>query len=270
MIFKKAHRTFWIWFGWSSTLRSWYIRLMVYLVRVYRGAEKQRKQYVLIHLSDMFVIPPITKECKYMNIINVIPMISKKCTLYIISEFPWFFVSTLLKNVSILGEVDNYLTVIAWWMGKKFCVWREDWPFIFRSILLRIQTGPESQVIGRSHKSHASGKIGKLYIVSQSGVSILATAVIAAIIGHSKFLITQPSHERFHVCRMNRWIAIWPMLRSTSTNFRGTGSDFPSKVQGSTCVTSLGVEFQAFSDRCRVDLVRVYWIGIMTFDITTG
>ena len=30
----------------------------------------------------------------------------------------------------------------------------------------------------------------------------------------------------------------------------GTGSDFPCKVQGSTRVTSLGVEFWLFSDHC--------------------
>ena len=35
--------------------------------------------------------------------------------------------------------------------------------------------------------------------------------------------------------------------------FRGTGSDFPCKVQWSTSMTSLGIEFQSLSDRCTVD-----------------
>ena len=34
----------------------------------------------------------------------------------------------------------------------------------------------------------------------------------------------------------------------------GTGSDFSCKVQGSTCMTSLGIEFHLFSERCTVDL----------------
>ena len=33
----------------------------------------------------------------------------------------------------------------------------------------------------------------------------------------------------------------------------GTGSDFLCKVQGSTCMTSLGIEFQLFSERCTVN-----------------
>ena len=49
----------------------------------------------------------------------------------------------------------------------------------------------------------ASGETGKLCIESHSGVSILVTAVIAAIVGHSKLLITQPSREHFQIARMN-------------------------------------------------------------------
>ena len=44
------------------------------------------------------------------------------------------------------------------------------------------------------------------------------------------------------------------LWRSTSPNYRETGSHFPWKVWGSTCATSLGIEFQLFSDRCIVDL----------------
>ena len=51
-------------------------------------------------------------------------------------------------------------------------------------------------------KSCASSETGKLCIGSHSGVSILVT-VIAAIIGHSELLITQPSHECFHYPRMS-------------------------------------------------------------------
>ena len=53
---------------------------------------------------------------------------------------------------------------------------------------------------------------GKLCIECHSSVSILVTAVIAAIIGHSELWITQPSHECFRDPRMNRWIVIWQMF----------------------------------------------------------
>ena len=39
-------------------------------------------------------------------------------------------------------------------------------------------------------ESRASGETGKLYMESHSGVSILVTVVIAAVIGHSIFFIT--------------------------------------------------------------------------------
>ena len=51
-------------------------------------------------------------------------------------------------------------------------------------------------------RAAVSGETGKL-VESHSNVSILleflVTVVIAAIIGYSKLLITQPSHEHFHV-----------------------------------------------------------------------
>ena len=83
---------------------------------------------------------------------------------------------------------------------------------------------PQSRVIGRSIKSHPSGKTSKLYIESHSGVSILVTVVITAITGHRELLIThvQPSHEHFHVSRMNGWIAIWQVFETEYfPQFRG-------------------------------------------------
>ena len=53
------------------------------------------------------------------------------------------------------------------------------------------------------------------------------------------------------------------LCQSTSPNFGGTGSDFSCKMQGSTCVTSLSVEFQSFSDRCTVNsegLLSQCWV----------
>ena len=52
-------------------------------------------------------------------------------------------------------------------------------------------------------RAAASGKTGKLCIESHTSVFILVIfAVIAAFIGHSKLLITQPSRERFHVANV--------------------------------------------------------------------
>ena len=66
-------------------------------------------------------------------------------------------------------------------------------------------TCPQSRVIGRFLREPASGETNKLCIESHSGVFILLTAVIAAVIGHSKFVVAQPLHEqRFNISRMNR------------------------------------------------------------------
>ena len=74
-------------------------------------------------------------------------------------------------------------------------------------------------------KSSASYETGKLCIESQYGGFILETAVIAAIIGHSELLITQPSHEHFPLSRMNEWIAIWPISGELEVTF-------PAKLKG--------------------------------------
>ena len=56
-------------------------------------------------------------------------------------------------------------------------------------------------------KSHASGETGKLCIESHSGVSILMTEGMAAVIGHSELLITWPSLECFLASCMN-WLEV--------------------------------------------------------------
>ena len=51
-------------------------------------------------------------------------------------------------------------------------------------------------------ESRVSGETDKLCIESHSSVFVLVTAVIAAAIRHSEFLITLPLRERFHVSRI--------------------------------------------------------------------
>ena len=81
-------------------------------------------------------------------------------------------------------------------------------------------------------KSRASGETGKLCTESHPGVSIPLKPRSLALIGQkwqqTKLLITQPSCEPFHICRMNAWISIWPMFVWFGGG--GTGSDFPCKV----------------------------------------
>ena len=86
----------------------------------------------------------------------------------------------------------------------------------------------------RPTKSQVSSVTGKLYIESHSSVSILVTAVIAAIIGHSNLLITQPSYERFHDHTMNGWIAIWLMFVAEHflKKFGELEVTFPAKCKG--------------------------------------
>ena len=82
------------------------------------------------------------------------------------------------------------------------------------------------QYYRRPTKSCASCKTGKLCIGSHSHVSV-ETAVIAAIIGHSKLLIYSHHMNAFtsvgwteEVCS-EQWL--WC---STFPNFKGTGTDF--------------------------------------------
>ena len=73
----------------------------------------------------------------------------------------------------------------------------------------------------------------------------------------TKLWITSPSGR---TDELQSGQCLW---QSTSPNFGGTGSGFSCKVQGSTCVTSLSVNFQSFSDRCTVNregLLSQCWV----------
>ena len=80
-------------------------------------------------------------------------------------------------------------------------------------------------------ESLVSGKTGKLFIESHSGVFILGTAaVIAAVIGHSDFFKLRSHHVNAFTSlgcidelRSDQYL--W---RSTSPDFGGSGSDFAS------------------------------------------
>ena len=99
-----------------------------------------------------------------------------------------------------------------------------------------------SWLIATSHKQPHSGEIGKLCIESCSSVCILVTTPISALIGQSD---SKPNYWLHHH-HVNAWTSLgWiDELRfgqcwrwSTSPYFRGTGSDFPCTVLGSTCLT---------------------------------
>ena len=96
-------------------------------------------------------------------------------------------------------------------------------------------------------KSRASGETGKLCTESHPGVSIPLKPRLLALIGQkwqqTKLLITQPSCEPFHICRM--WNGSHPTDVKGFTSvgwkdgfqsdqclcdFGGTGSEFPCKV----------------------------------------
>ena len=72
----------------------------------------------------------------------------------------------------------------------------------------------------------AVGDLAFYYTLYLCSESILVSAMIAAIIGHSEVFITQLSHERLSD-ELGSDQCFW---QSTSPNFRGTRSDFPSKV----------------------------------------
>ena len=98
-------------------------------------------------------------------------------------------------------------------------------------------------------KSHANGETGKLCIENHSVVSILVSQPWSLLsLVTENYWLHYPSCERFHVSRMNRWIAIWPMF----------ASEYFPQFQGNwkwvlfwKClrrVTNLDIQFQSFSD----------------------
>ena len=105
-----------------------------------------------------------------------------------------------VRALEVFGNVGKYNVCVFFVFFLFFCFYST------------VRLAPSLEWSWGATKSCASSETGKLCIESYFGVSILVTAVIAAIIGHSELLITQPSHEHFHVSRMNRWTAIWPMF----------------------------------------------------------
>ena len=71
------------------------------------------------------------------------------------------------------------------------------------SIVSQLDWPPVSSDHEVPQRAAPTARLPELCIERHSGVSILVTAVIAAIIGHRELLITQPSLECFHVSRMN-------------------------------------------------------------------
>ena len=116
-------------------------------------------------------------------------------------------------------------------------------------LYLNPRLAPSLKWLWAPTKSYVSGETGKLY----SDVSILVTAMIAAII--NQLLITQSSRKCFHDPRIKGWIAIWLLfVAEYFPQFWGNCMEvtFPAKCIRSTRTTSLGIEFQSFSDHCTV------------------
>ena len=65
-----------------------------------------------------------------------------------------------------------------------------DWPPVLSDREVPQRAGPVARLVNFCIESH-------------SGLFILVTTMIAAVIDHSELLITQPSCEHIHISRMN-------------------------------------------------------------------
>ena len=131
------------------------------------------------------------------------------------------------------------------------------WYTLQRKFLQRIHTLAPS-LAWSPFKSRASGETGTLCRESSSNVSTLISVPISALIGQSDYKPNYSLHviiyECLHVCRMNVWIVILPMLVAEYFPwfqdfpwFQGYWKAFSLQSVSPHGVASLGVEFKSFS-----------------------
>ena len=141
-------------------------------------------------------------------------------------------------------------------------------PILIKVSLKRIEglaphkTYPQSWVIARSHSELHSDKTGKLWIES-SGVSIVVTARISALIGQSD---NKPNYRLNTCTSLGRAYELWfghclcGGLGPLPLNFGGKWKwlSLQSIRVHLHNFISLSLEFQLFSDCCTVDLGGLY------------
>ena len=137
-------------------------------------------------------------------------------------------------------HAGNFHEVWCVW-GDTECITIPAFCNHWRSVRQTVSTtdlrlAPRLEWLWGPTKSCTSDETGTLCLESYFSVSILVTAAIIAIIGHSECKLNYwlRLHRPSSLSKMNGWIVIWSMfVEEYFPWFGGNGSDFLCKVWGS-------------------------------------